>query len=501
MAIVNGLEIRDSSGALLGVVDSYYDASWDQGVNVADCLTFSLPTEDADLIAIDNQVWLRRGDAGSLARKFVIRGVTTRRGKRLETSVEAYDYACLLMDVPVASYPDWEVTTPEGYDEPMVPASTYLNGLLARASATGITWGTLPEAVGYLKLRDVILENSNVWAGLQNARQDIGGMLWVDNDKSLHWYVDRFPNPGKTFSLEIGRNLISVERAYTTLGTSGRTSYKIEAIDLSAHDDADDGMWMIGMPVTVDMPDETTQELLLTSITQSLDSPLRIQASVSTTLNGTGRFRDLLDDIVELFDHGGSLATNKEEAWKETVEERVDTITERIVEIETGVTGVQPGTDIQDVGTTNAPGDNPEFARDDHVHALTAATVAEAITDGETDDITEAIAEIITDDDGGAIAASLPYGTDIQSVGISNSPGELNEVARVDHVHQGESPELVAALPEIPTDGSSRVVRWGTEDDISGGTGDGQLWETWDGADRWYPRNMYTDLSGFMGET
>ena len=60
-----------------------------------------------------------------------------------------------------------------------------------------------------------------------------------------------------------------------------------------------------------------------------------------------------------------------------------------------------------------------------------------------------------------------------------------------------EDPLLYAELPPIPESGYVAVI-WGTEEQIEGGTGDGHVWETWSGEERWYPRYGFTDKTGVV---
>jgi hypothetical protein len=135
--VIQGLDIRNSSGVTLEVLSCYYNGEWVQTVNAADVLTFKCPNEFAANLVSGNEVWLRRGDDAELVRKFVIRIVETHEGGRAETSVTAYDYSSLLLRVPISEYPTVE---PE---DGLVNTSQYLDYMLSLAASTGIVWGTL----------------------------------------------------------------------------------------------------------------------------------------------------------------------------------------------------------------------------------------------------------------------------------------------------------------------------------------------------------------------
>jgi hypothetical protein len=305
--IIQGLDIRNSDGDAIDVVTRHYDGEWLQTVNAADLLRFRCPSADAANLVFPNEVWLRRGDSAELVRKFVITTREEREGRRDEVIITAYDYSSLLLRVFIPEFP-------EG-DEPesgMVSTEEYLISLLLLAEETGITWGTLPEIPEgreELEYRYMHVTETNVLAALHNVRQDIGGMIWVDNGKRLHWYQQRFPDH-PNYTLELDRNCIEVSRITDNITNRTDTSYKVDVVDLSAHDVTDDGMLNVGMPVKVPIPNAgTTTELYITDIKQAIDNPLALQIAVNDKLDTTGRFRDLLDYLLDPLDPGNIVRT------------------------------------------------------------------------------------------------------------------------------------------------------------------------------------------------
>lgn len=474
--VVQALEIRSPAGAVLDVVRYHYAGMWRQGVNIADVLRFTTPTEYAAHLTPYNEVWLRRGDDANLVRKFVITATETTLGARAETMVEALDYWSLLLRVPVSEFP---IAAPEPQEDGtlIVPVLPYLRSLLALAASTGIRWGTLPQVTSDYTLRyqDLHVTSTNVGAALQNVRQDIGGMLWVDNDKYLHWYVSRFPSSGHTLTLD--KNLISVTQRVDRITNTTNTTYSVDALDLSAHDITHDKMLMIGQPVTIPTPDGGTAELLITEIRQSLDNPLKVELSVNDTLNGTGRFRDLLDDLLDIRNDPDTPTNTIDtrlddfDDWRIDTNNDLDTIDTRLDDIDTDINDIDTRLDEIDTTLTGIDDD------------LTDIDTRFTDVEQDIDDLETAVADIAP-------------GEDIQPVGDANFEGLSIKYARSDHVHLGLNATLVAALPAIPTSGQLTVIRWGTASEITDGTGDGHPWMSWPGADRWYPVTGFTSLSG-----
>ena len=452
MPITQGLEIRDTLGNQAAIITDYYEGEWSQGVNVADQLRFVVPTATAPASMIhDNEIWLRRGDTASLVRKFVISDMIVRQGHRDETEVICYDYISLLGRVAVTEVPDPSLA---GTD---VNVLQYLHELLALQSE--ITWGTLPPIASDLTYPydDLFVANTYVLPSLHRLRDYIGGMLWVDNDKKLHWYKKRFPNPPQSYTLELGRNTISIKRRDNRLHDSAEISYDVEVVDLSQESGEDDGMLNIGMPVTLD---GTT--LYITDIKQYLGNPLALTIGVSTSLNLSGRPPDMLDYLVAQEQRLYDL-----ERYRDLYDNKFDGLNTDIDELETDLADleVELSEDLAVIGTDidQLEADGIEY-------------------DGRLDDLEAGL--------------HLVYGSNIQDVGDENSEGTSNLIARSNHVHKGlTGVDMVAVLPAIPTEGARSVI-WGTSTQISGGTGDGYKWTACEGYTKWKPDHNYTTLSG-----
>lgn len=103
--------------------------------------------------------------------------------------------------------------------------------------------------------------------------------------------------------------------------------------------------------------------------------------------------------------------------------------------------GAEPGNNIQNVGTsaTSATGSSTAFAREDHVHALTAAA-GTAVGLASTGYVTGLPISTFTNDKGYITQGQIPpgaaaYDGPMSKVGQTTAAGSSNAFARGDHVH------------------------------------------------------------------
>jgi hypothetical protein len=369
MSYAQGLEIRSSAGVLLGAVTDFTSGQWVQAVNVADKIIFTAPTATLPAAIVHgNEVWLRQGDAGGLRRKFVITEIAEREGERAETEVIGYDYLSTLALTTVTDYPS---TTLDGTD---INVRAYLNDLLALQSV--IHWGTYaPVESDYtLPYSDLRIDSATLLEALHRVRAIIGGMLWVDTNKKLHWYTNRFPKvPAGTYTLDLDRNMIGYSKRDNRITGTPELSYDVQVVDMSQISGEDDGMLNVGMPVTLTPTGET---LYITDITQDLHSPLALQIAVSSTLDLSGRAPDLVDAIVSIVDD--LMEGDREiDVIDQRLEDFIDGFEEAvadIIEVEAppivdDAIAALYGSDIQPVAAANAAGDSNKIAREDHEHS------------------------------------------------------------------------------------------------------------------------------------
>jgi len=72
MVLTYILELRDSSGDLVEMLQNAYNISYTQIVNSPSALSFTLPADDAKAadILLSNEIWLRDYESGTIIKKF-----------------------------------------------------------------------------------------------------------------------------------------------------------------------------------------------------------------------------------------------------------------------------------------------------------------------------------------------------------------------------------------------------------------------------------------------
>ena len=75
------LEIHDSSGNLISILENAYDIRWVQELNKAHQLGFSMPIDDAKRadILLTNEIWLRDYRSAEVLRKFILSSTREQR--------------------------------------------------------------------------------------------------------------------------------------------------------------------------------------------------------------------------------------------------------------------------------------------------------------------------------------------------------------------------------------------------------------------------------------
>jgi hypothetical protein len=68
------LEVRNSSGDLISILENAYNKSYSERVNEPAVLSFSIPADDdkKDDLVLPNEIWLRNYETGDIKRKFVL---------------------------------------------------------------------------------------------------------------------------------------------------------------------------------------------------------------------------------------------------------------------------------------------------------------------------------------------------------------------------------------------------------------------------------------------
>lgn len=434
MAVIQALELHDSSGTYVAAIQHFYAAHWIQAANACDELRFSVPTSELpEGFDFDQQIWLRRGDGADIARKFIVTEIQTHEGSQDRTDVVCYDYLSILGKLTVTDFPG------EAYEDAAINARALVSMLLAAQSSLHLATQPVSETIDY---SDINTSEGTILQVIQKIRQQVGGLLWVDNDYGLHFYATRYADHG--FSLDLDRNLIDYTKSESRMGEDIQISYDLKAVDLSQISDADEGMLNIGMPVTLTPAGET---LYITDIDQDLGNPLNLSLALGTSAELSGRRPDVVDvlsdalnnitdldrrvDNIEAMDYDfdfeyGTLddVTTIGADWSS------EGVSDDLARID-HQHGVDYGEDIEPIGTVESAGTSDTPARSNHVHSL---------------------------------GTSIPYGTDVQPVGDANAAGTSTNLARVDHVHSGQALDFADAS-EIQPVGETAAA--GTSDKVA----------------------------------
>ncbi|MDD4873403.1 MAG: phage tail protein [Dehalococcoidales bacterium] len=201
------LEIRDSSGNLLAILENAYDRVYTQRVNEPQSLTFSIPAEDDKVsgLAKPNQIWLRDYSTGTLIKKFVITRLVKKDSGNCTYQVECKGYLSKLLKAVVQSY------SPSGKTPTEI-----LTALLAYQTLDTITLGTVDITGTY----SFSWSNTTVLACLNDCLNVWGGYFDVDNDNELTWLDDIGSDVGQ--QIRYKKNLIDVEEETDYEGQNGR---------------------------------------------------------------------------------------------------------------------------------------------------------------------------------------------------------------------------------------------------------------------------------------
>lgn len=497
MAIIQGIEIRDpSTGTLLDVIETYYDGKWRQQINTPDELTLTVPTATASAsIAKYNELWIKRGDTASLARKFVITCLEHRRGLDPCIRITAYDPMVNLMRAAVTGFPaDEDLEAGEGEDY-YISASLAIERILSTQSE--ITLGVHPPTSILVRAGDIKMDSGNALEAIQKIRDNIGGLIWVSNTKKLHWYRNRWPAAAGTYKLELDRNTISTVRTVDSVTGVDVVRYDVDVIDLSAHGAADEGMLNVGMPVQVETADGVWTTVYITDITQDLGDPLALEIAVA----GADYIGDITDPWPTGTDRDDPLTWSSARGMdiNDVIAQRASDACDSLPETigpETGragednsyargghAHGVDYGTaaDVTAIGaSTGSEGVVPRIAHADHEHDVNYAT-AEDIQDAGTASV--------------GVAPRIPHADHSHPIGRSALQDALDELLY-------KKIERVLALPALATEDDPEIrVFWldsaqGLIEFEEEGTGDNQEWSNKYPQDRYYPQDKYTTLSG-----
>jgi hypothetical protein len=211
------IEIHDTDGNLISILENAYNRVYTQRVNEPQSLNFSIPADDDKVSGLvkPNQIWLRDYSTGTLIRKFVITRLVKKDSGNCTYQVECKGYLSKLLKAVVQSY------SPSGKTPTEI-----LTALLAYQTLDTITLGTVDITGTY----SFSWSNTTVLACLNDCLNAWGGYFDVDNDNELTWLDDIGSDVGQ--QIRYKKNLVTVEVETDYEGQNSRIYATGNSLDL-----------------------------------------------------------------------------------------------------------------------------------------------------------------------------------------------------------------------------------------------------------------------------
>ena len=210
-AIKHTLEIHDTSGNLIAILQNAYDGVYTEAINQAPMLSFKIPGDDskASNIIKANEFWLMNYEAETptVINKFRLsqRSDGRQRAGVITTEVDA--------DGLISQLADEQLVT--AYAPDSLTVNQIVTALIAlQVISPNITEGTIAptdtRSMSY-NAGDTILKC------LYRLRDTVGGYVYVDNDRVLQWANSLGEDKGQ--QIRYGKNLLGITRKedYTTI--------------------------------------------------------------------------------------------------------------------------------------------------------------------------------------------------------------------------------------------------------------------------------------------
>lgn len=201
------IEVHDSSGNLVAVLENAHTIQYTEAINTLPTLSFSLPADDTKAANIikANEIWLMDYETNQVQAKFRLSGRGDGRASTIITTVDA--------DGLIGQLADEQLIT--AYAPESLTITQIVTALLAlQVLSPAITLGTIaPTATRSMTFNpgDTILK------ALYSLRETIGGFIYVDNDRVLQWANSIGEDTGQQVRYQ--KNLVGITREinYTTI--------------------------------------------------------------------------------------------------------------------------------------------------------------------------------------------------------------------------------------------------------------------------------------------
>ncbi len=201
------LEVHNTSGDLIAVLENAHNITYTEGINEAPTLSFKLPADDdkADYILKVNELWLMNYETEAVIAKFRLSHRTDSRQDTIVTSVSCDGLIGQLVDEQlIAAY------------SPVAQTPTQIvTALLAlQLLSPAITVGTIAPT----SLRTITFKpGETILKCLYRLRDTVGGYISIDNNRALQWSDSIGEDTGQQVRYQ--KNLVGVTREvdYTTI--------------------------------------------------------------------------------------------------------------------------------------------------------------------------------------------------------------------------------------------------------------------------------------------
>ena len=227
------IEIHNSSGDLINVLERAYKASLVEAVNDTPILKFYIPADDSktsDIIKA-NEIWLRNYRTGTVVYKFRLRDVDDFRSRgEVAMIVTAEGLLSQLADELAVDYLAEDKTI-----------NTIVDEMLALQVLTpAITKGTIDPTVS----RSIQIGTSDsLLKALYRLRATVDGYIYLDNNRALQWRDSIGEDKGQ--QIRYNKNLRGIKRKidYTTLTNrlyaygAGQGDARIKLSDVDGQDE------------------------------------------------------------------------------------------------------------------------------------------------------------------------------------------------------------------------------------------------------------------------
>jgi len=202
------IEIHNNTGDLISVLGNAHGISYDESINAAPTLRFTIPADDdkESFIIKANEIWLMNYETNTCLNKFRMSRRVDGRANIIFTTVEADGLLNQLADEQhVADY--------EASSQTVTQIVTAL--LALQVISPNITIGTIaPTNTVSMKASTGV----TLLRTLYKLRDMVGGYLYVDNSRVLQWASTLGADTGQQVRYQ--KNLIGIKRSidYTTIG-------------------------------------------------------------------------------------------------------------------------------------------------------------------------------------------------------------------------------------------------------------------------------------------